>query len=249
MRAAWLKTAILFCVAFILSAGSPGVRPRAAATDYPAHQSTANFTIGAALIPRGEVKKIFATDLNGGGYVVVEVGVFPSQGRDADFSPGDFMLLTDTGKVAARPVDADAVAGAIGRDHEPSPRKQSDIYTSTGVSIDRIPTVDPVTGRRTNTTVVGTQEGVGVGAPPANCRFSNCDGSPPYPVPGAAPNRGAMEQELWEKSLPDGKTAVAVAGYLYFPKPSGKTKNGTWELMMDGPDGRVKLMLQNSEKR
>jgi hypothetical protein len=68
------------------------------------------------------------------------------------------------------------------------------------------------------------------------------NGPPSYPVPATGPNVGAMEQELWTKSLPDGKTAVAVAGYLYFPKPSGK-KDGVWELMMDGVDGRVKLSL------
>ena len=44
------------------------------------------------------------------------------------------------------------------------------------------------------------------------------------------------------KTLPNGKTAVPVAGYLYFPKPSGKT-GGVWELMMDGAAGRVKLNL------
>lgn len=45
-----------------------------------------------------------------------------------------------------------------------------------------------------------------------------------------------------------GKTAVAVAGYLYFPKPSGKT-NGAWELTMDGAAGRVKLTMQPPAKR
>jgi hypothetical protein len=46
-----------------------------------------SFTIGAALIPRSEVKKISATELNSGGYFVVELGVFLSQGKDADLSP------------------------------------------------------------------------------------------------------------------------------------------------------------------
>jgi hypothetical protein len=235
MRARWLtwaglkKTAVLFCFALLLAAGSPGVRPRAAGADYPAHQSIAAFTVGAAVIPRGEVKKIFAADLNGGGYVVVEVGIFPAQGREVDLSPGDFMLLTDAGRVATRPVDADTVAAAIGREHRTSPSKQSDVYTTTGVTISRIPTIDPSTGRQTHNTVIGTEEGVG-------------NGPPSYPVPSAGPNVGAIEQELWAKSLPDGKTAVAVAGYLYFPKPSSK-KDGAWELIMDGVDGRVKLSL------
>jgi len=231
-RARCLNTAVALVasIAGMSSGGSPGVRPRAFAADYPAHQSVAAFTIGAALIPRGEVRKIFAADLNGGGYIVIEVGIFPAQGRDVDLSPGDFMLQTDTGRVATRPADADAVAGAISREHHTSPAKQSDIYTTTGVTISRVPTIDPVTGRQTHTTVIGTEEGVG-------------NGAPPYPVPAAGPNVGAIEQELWSKSLPDGKTAVPVAGYLYFPKPSGKANGVAWELTMDGAGGRVKLTL------
>jgi hypothetical protein len=240
------STGLKLCAALaagVLMAGSPGVRPRAAATDYPVHQSARNFTVGATLIARKDVKKIFAADLNGGGYIVVEVGVYPQQGSEVDLSPGDFMLRVDDGRVV-RPVDADAIAASIGRQHErPAPR-QSDVYTTTGVIIARAPGVDPATGRASNRTVVGTEAGVGIGGPPSNCRFSNnCDDGLPYPAtyPSAAPNRGAIEQELWEKSLPDGKTAVAIAGYLYFPKPAHQ--NSTLELMMDGRDGRLKLLL------
>jgi hypothetical protein len=113
------------------------------------------------------------------------------------------------------------------------PPKQSDLYTTKGVTISRVPTVDPATGRQTRTTVIGTEEGVGNGAPLNS-------------VPAAGPTVGAMEQERWAKSLPEGKTAVPVAGYLYFPKPrdfpkpSGR-KDGVWELTMDGAAGRVKL--------
>jgi hypothetical protein len=141
------QTAVLFCFALLLAAGSPGIRPRASAADYPAHQSVAAFTAGAALIPRSEVKKIFAADVNSGGYTVVEVGVFPAPGREVDLSPGDFMLLTENGKVATRPVDADAVAAAIGREHHTSPSKQSDVYTTAGVTVSRVPTIDPGDGQ------------------------------------------------------------------------------------------------------
>jgi len=57
----------------------------------------------------------------------------------------------------------------------------------------------------------------------------------------------AVEQELWAKSLPDGKTKVPVAGYLYFPKPSGKA-SGDWELLLDAGQGRLKLTLQDAGK-
>ena len=186
-------------------------------------------TIGAALISPREVKKIFAADLNGNGYIVIEVGVFPLPGQDIDLSPGDFMLLTEKGRVAARPVDPASIAGAIGRDRQPALSKRSDIYTTTGITVARVPAIDPATGRRNNTTIVGTEEDIGIGAPP--------------PAPATQPNRGAIEQELWEKSLPDGKTAVSVAGYLYFSRPSKKSQSDTWELIMDGPGGRAKLSI------
>lgn len=220
----------------MLYAGSPGIRPRTSVEDYPSHQSTASFAIGAALIPRNDVRKIFAADLNRAGYVVVEVGVYPLAGQDVDVSPDDFMLLTDGGKVATRSVDADAVAGVIARDR-PSARsrssesRSSEVSVTAGASISRIPVVDPATGRQSHATVIGTEESVSNGLPVG------------YPAPAGAPNPGAIEQEIWAKSLPDGKTAGAVAGYVYFPKPSGKT-NGAWELILEGAAGRVKLTLQ-----
>lgn len=93
--------------------------------DYPAYQATAAFTVGAAVIPPSDVKKIFAADLNRAGYIVVEAGVFPSPGKDVDLSPGDFMLLTDAGRVATRPVDADDIAAVIGRPSIPLPADAS----------------------------------------------------------------------------------------------------------------------------
>jgi len=46
------------------------------------------------------------------------------------------------------------------------------------------------------------------------------------PDPGVTDrDRAAMQQELEDKSLPEGKATSAVAGYLYFPKPRGKAKN------------------------
>jgi hypothetical protein len=52
-----------------------------------------------------------------------------------------------------------------------------------------------------------------------------------------------MEQQLWEKSLPDGAIRREVAGYLYFPKPSGKAKKSAWVLRWDNNGARIKLDL------
>jgi hypothetical protein len=56
-------------------------------------------------------------------------------------------------------------------------------------------------------------------------------------------NANLVAQDLWEKSLPDGKTPRAVAGYLYFPKPSRKAKENEWELRYENLDGKTRLVL------
>ena len=81
----WLST-------MILSAASPGIRPRADVTSYPVHQQRGNFAIGVALIPGDQVKKMFKPDLSSEGYIVIEVGVFPAAGKEIDLYPTDFTL-------------------------------------------------------------------------------------------------------------------------------------------------------------
>jgi hypothetical protein len=53
-----------------LAAGGGGIRPRGSSADYPAHEA-AGGVIGAAVIPSDQVRKVFATDLNSGGYLVI----------------------------------------------------------------------------------------------------------------------------------------------------------------------------------
>ena len=77
------------------------------------------------------------------------------------------------------------------------------------------------------------------------CVGYDCGATMPPPPSQTSPiqKAHAIGQELWEKSLPDGKTSRTVAGYLYFPKPSGKAKNAAWELRYEPASGRVKLPL------
>ena len=245
--------AIVFASA-IFGSGSPGIRPRAAATDYPAHETASDITIGAAVIPSAEVKKIFATDISKGGYVVIEVGVFPETGKEVDLSPMDFTLSVDPNSIAERPADADAIAAALDKKQHPqSPsRMPGDIYPSAGASIGHGTWTDPVTGRRTSGTVTQTGAGVGVGAPaPLPCSGINCDDRMPMPAPPvhSTSQVGQMEQELWQRALPDGRTTQAVAGYLYFPKPSGKSKTASWVLRWDNAGRRLKVDLNNARAR
>lgn len=235
--------------AAILMASSPGIRPRADANSYPVHQERDDYSIGAALIPPAQVKKMFAANLDRAGYVVVEVGVFPTPGKDVDLFPTDFTLWVGGNYAALRPVDGDTIAEILTgtKDQRPQVRSPHDINTSVGVGIGHVSYPDPVTGRQTGGTVTETTAGVGVGGPaPMPCRGYNCDTTMPAPPPSQTSpiqKSHAIGQELWGKSLPDGKTAQAVAGYLYFPKPPGKSKDAAWELRYEPPSGRTKLPL------
>ncbi len=231
----------------ILTADAPGIRPRADAGSYPAHQENADFSIGAVLLAPEQVKKMFKADLNHG-YVVIEVGVFPAPGKDVDLYPDDFTLSVGEKSTGLRPVSADTIAEVLAGKQEP--RRASgphDINTSAGVSIGHASYPDPVTGRRTSGTVTETDAGVGVGGPaPVPCRGYDCDSTwpaPPVTQPSPTQTANVLSQDLWEKSLPDGKTVHPVAGYLYFPKPSRKAKDASWELRYENADGKTRLPL------
>jgi hypothetical protein len=222
----------LLAVAMVFASGSPGLRPRAAATDYPVHGTAGQTALGAAVIPGSEVKKMLATDLNSAGYVVIEVGVFPGVGEEVDLSPADFTLLAGTNAISERPADAEAIAAVVTKTNRTGPQTDDSIHGTARAAVGIGSNSDPITGRRINGTSTAAGGGVGVGTPAGTpvCRTVNCDGPMGLPIPPAAEpvpesTRARIEQELWEKSLPDGKTAKAVAGYLYFPKPSGKAKN------------------------
>jgi hypothetical protein len=242
------KALVSFSIStLVLIAGSPGIRPRADANSYPAHAEQANFSIGAALIPPDQAKKMFKLDLNHAGYVVVEVGVFPASGKDVDLYPTDFTLSVGENFAALRPVSADTVAEIVaGKSEPPRPRDPLGVNTSAGVAVGHVSYPDPTTGRRTSGTVTETDAGVGIGGPaPQPCRGYDCDQRqvPPASQPSTVQTSNAISQDLWEKSLPDGKTPHAVAGYLYFPKPPRKAKDTSWELRYENADGRTRLPL------
>ena len=215
-----------------LAAGGGGIRPRGSSTDYPAHETAGGVTIGAALIPSDQVRKIFATDLNSGGYLVIEVAVYPDAGRDIDLSAGDFMLRAGSGSGTVRAVNGSAIASALQRKNAPRPAKKSDVsvYPTATIGYES-GGYDPATGGRRGGVYTGVGVGVGVGAP-----------QPPGPA-ATDRDRFTMQQELEDKSLPEGKTGQAVAGYLYFPRPSGKAKTAAYELTYYGGARQVKLRV------
>lgn len=217
----------------VLIAGSRGIRPRSGVADYPAHASIYPAAFGAAVIPAAEVKKIFAADIEKAGYIVVEVGVFPAGGQELDLSPLDFTLRADPNAISERTADVGAIAAAVAKPVpgvSPAAASQ-DVSVTAGASVQHVSYPDPVTGRKTGATIVGIDSGVGVG----NSR-------PNYPS-SSGTDAHRLEQQLWEKSLPDGKTTVPVAGYLYFPKPSKKAKGAALVPEWQNAGERVNVTL------
>ena len=74
-------------------------------------------------------------------------------------------------------------------------------------------------------------------------------GKDPYPAPPPPPrpDQAGLEQQLDEKSLPDGNTAKPVAGYVFFPKPTAD-KRADFELIYFGLDGQITLKLSPTVK-
>jgi hypothetical protein len=56
-------------------------------------------------------------------------------------------------------------------------------------------------------------------------------------------DRTTMEQEPADKALPEGKTTRAVAGYLYYPKPTARQRNAAYEISWYGNDRHVHLTI------
>jgi hypothetical protein len=191
--------------------------------------------VGAVVVPPDQVRKIFATDLNRSGYIVVEVAVYPEAGQVLDLSNADFVLRIDSETV--RPVAGSAVAAILAK-QEHNSLQPNDVTVVTGASVGRATINDPVTGRRGS--VVYTDAGVGVGV--------GRSGGPADPAVKDR-DRAAIQQELEAKSTPEGKATSAVAGYLYFPRPRGKGKSAAVELTYYGATGQLKLRLPPAVKR
>ena len=203
-----------------------GIPPRGSAEDYTAHAVSGKIAIGAAYVTPAQVRKIFGEDLDKRGYVVFEVGMFPSGDKEADISPDDFKLRQGPDQSVTRAATPHMVAGDV---HQSSPDNadvpnKAHVYTAETVGVYQGPNGQHGTYGGTSATVTNYP--------------------PPQPPPqaGKSANNDKLEQIVEEKSLPDIKTKRAVAGYVFFPKAS-KDKHADFELIYFGMDGQVSLKL------
>ncbi len=178
----------LFAAAALVTAAPPnrGVPARPAPADYPVQASGTSATVAADAMGSDQVKGAFSTDLSE--YLVIEVAIYPKDGKTLDISTLDFALHGDGRMI--RPVDPRTIANVH---HRKANKRRDDIAL--------YPTVGMTTGSW------GTGAGVGVGV-----------GRGGYPGPASSPrDRDVMEMELGDKALEDVSTAKPVAGFLYFP--------------------------------
>jgi hypothetical protein len=224
----------------LLVRGDTGIRPRASASDYPTHQNGEGVTLAAAIVPPEQVKKLFATDLNKLGYMVVELAVYPDPDKNLEIAGRDFMLRVTPEGTTIRPVKPSVIAGQL---HKKEPVHSVPQQLPGNVSVHPTATIGyesgTYNGRRTSGVYTGAGVGVGAGDP-------RVDQTPP-PSPGAKhPDSLSTQVDLEERALPEGQAHEPIAGYLYFPKPELKKKSSL-DLTWYGPAGQIRLVLPSTK--
>jgi hypothetical protein len=237
-------TRVLGFTAAILIGGIPvlsqtasplGVHPRASAADYGVSQQTAAGTFAASLVPKDEVKRLFAVDISNT-YVVMEVAFYPSQ--QVQLATADFLVKSGKSSVEfTHPADAVTVASVIQDKNTPRLPAPNSPQVVTTAGVGYASGTDPYTGRQVHS--VYTEAGVGVtnGSP---------GGYPPGPPPHGSTDydRMTLQQQLASRALPDGSFASPVAGFLYFPAKEIKKKDGVYELdYLAGGNGTIRLFV------
>ncbi|MBV9033875.1 MAG: hypothetical protein JO182_05225 [Acidobacteriaceae bacterium] len=210
-----------------------GIHPRSKPEDYAAHMQIQShgMIIAATALSPDEVKHLFAFDISKN-YVVFEVACYPEANGRLQLQADDFVVKTNDKLELAHRADSQTVAASIQQKNTPRSPSTPTIYTEANVGYES--GTDPYTGRR----VHGVYTGGGVGV-------SNYP-TPQYPGPGGYPqDRELLENQLWNKSLPDGTFTAPVAGYLYFPSALLKKKtNGGYLLQYQSADLSSRMDLQ-----
>jgi hypothetical protein len=217
-------------------AGDDGVPPRRSASDYPVQQTVKTpaglAAVGAAIVPADQVRKMFSSDISRD-YIVVEVAMYPADGKSFEADRYDFGLKISNGSGGSkgdRLAHADSPSDVALPPYERrpdlgGPESKVNVTQEAGVAVAR--SNDPYYGKRTS---VGTYEGTTV---------SNGPAPRSQPAPSGV-DYHAIEAKLRDKALPDGPTAKAVAGYLYF-QASKKRKNDELELQYTKGDVELDL--------
>ena len=207
-----------------------GLHPRSKPEDYAAHMQSHGLTIAATVLSPDEVKHSFAFNISRD-YVVFEVACYPENNGRFQLQADDFVVKTNDKSELAHRADPQTIAARVQQKNTPKPSSSPTVYTEANVGYES--GTDPYTGRRVHGVYTGG--GVGVSTYP----------DPRYPAPGGYPqDREVLENQLWNKSLPEGTFTAPVAGYLYFPASLLKKKsNGVYLLQYQNADSSLRMDL------
>lgn len=213
--------------------GAGGVEPRAGSELYPARDTTAGISMGAAVLTRRQIRHVFGSDLKGE-FIVVEIGIYPQS--QVAISPDQFRLRLGSEPGLLRPTEAAEVARLLGgrkaTSTQPPAPTNIQVYQGATIGYGRGPN-----GR--GGVYTSTETGVGIGnypQPPV------AGGPPPPDVPD-------LERLLVESELPDVKTAAPVAGYLYFRKPPQHGKIPAYNITWYGPIAQLHVSVLPPDTR
>ncbi len=185
-----------------------GITPRESAADYAVHGELQGVEVGARLLGPEEVRKTFLTDLNSC-CLVFEVALYLAKGKNGEGYPArggapeiarkDFTYHVAGTKVVVKPSSPEMLALSlmlVARDRpDLTPHGSAGIVLGSGG-------YEPTTGQAHGRSI-GTTGEVMLGTGEPGPHSTEAD-------------REFMAKELAEKSLPEGKLSVPVAGYLYF---------------------------------
>lgn len=214
----------------LLASDPVGTVPRNTAAEYPAHAKVNGVAMGARVLTEKQVHKDFSTNLNDC-CLVVEVAIYPATGKSLNVSLNNFNLQIGHGDRSIKPSSARILAAQLQERNAAPAKTDVTVYPEAHVGYES--GIDPITGRRIQGVVYGAGVGVGVGQSPDPSR-------PPASTRG---DRKVMTLELGEKGIPQGETAVPVAGYVYF-SISKKDRKAAHRLKYNQNGGNLLLNLK-----
>src|SRR5271169_120444 len=173
--------------------------PRASAADYPASQTQSQYSIGAKVLSKTQLQNSFATPL-AGRYIVLEIGIYPADGKTLELKTADFALRTADGKDVINPAAPEDIAAIM--QQRPPTSHEVTLYPTANVGYVTWPVYNGTGTKQVGGPVIGVGMGVGVNQ---NSSTATTDS-----------DRKTMETELRDKQLKDDETSKPVAGYLYF---------------------------------
>jgi hypothetical protein len=158
--------------------------------------------------------------------VVIELAVFPQNGKPFSVSLNDISVRIDGAQTADKPVSATVVSAALQKkanhDHDITISPVTEVGYETGGYDDPTRVGDRSHG-------VYTAAGVGIGIGKSS---------------GASDqDRSDMKTELSEKGLPEGSITAPVAGFVYFEIPP-KNKNTHYQMKYAVNGTSITLALQ-----